>query len=79
MSNTHDINKARQVLEDRTQQWINRYGIMLQWILLDDTISVREKMAKLEEYNIPPVSTRNKHWSRTSIYHWMKRLPDLVK
>lgn len=69
---------ARQAKEQKVLDWIERYGVILSKILLDDTITVIEKTRLLEEYRIPMPISQSHRWSRASVYKWMRKLPDYL-
>lgn len=68
---------ARQAKEQKVLEWLDRYGVLLSKILLDDTITVIEKVHLLEEYRIPMPISQSYRWSRASVYKWMRKLPKL--
>lgn len=66
---------AQESKRQMVRDWAERYGVLLSKILFDDTISVIEKVKRLEEYKVPmPTSTQSYRWSRASVYKWMRDL-----
>lgn len=70
---------ARQHKHAMVLEWFDRYGLLLTQILLDDTISVIEKVKRLEEYHIPNPVSQSLRWSRPNVYRWIENLPELIR
>ncbi len=70
---------ARKCKHEQVLGWVDRYGPLLKTILLDDTISVREKVKLLEQYRIPSPIGKSFRWSRANVYSWTNKLPSLLE